>query len=30
VYLKENPPIDISLPGPGHYRPDTSPTQKAT
>lgn len=26
VYLKENPPHDISVPGPGHYRPNDSPT----
>lgn len=22
VYIEENPPFDLSLPGPGHYHPD--------
>ena len=28
VYLKENPPRDVSVPGPGHYRPNTTLTEQ--
>jgi hypothetical protein len=29
VYLKENPPLDLKLPGPGHYSPKRDCTEKS-